>query len=210
MNKLKISEFNLTGQPNEYCGLVFRIQQQGNRYIFDFLVQELNDKGIPPLTIRMSPDRNHKRPHIHLDRGRQSHVASIALDNLTILNGKLSNKEYSLVRQWIVDHRSTLLELWKSANESADYILALTNVKETWEYNGAIFAGNKPLKQFIIAGVIFWHNGDLISIPTQDEKIIIKSSGEVCAYFTQETESQSNLFIYDCPKYQCKCNSRGK
>lgn len=150
----------------------------------------------------MSPDRNHKRPHIHIDKRGQTHIASIALDNSTILKGKLSNKEYRLVQQWVEEHRSKLLELWRSASERPDYTQALDNVLGTWEYNGVTFSGNKPLKQSIIEGVIFWHNVDLISTPTQDGKIIIRSSEEVCAYFSQETESKRNLFIYDCPKCQ--------
>lgn len=65
-----------------------------------------------PIALRMDGDKNHNRPHIHVDYGPDYHVASYAIDNGDRLAGTLDRKYDRSVREWIEDNRSLLLEAW--------------------------------------------------------------------------------------------------
>ncbi|HEY5130065.1 MAG TPA: hypothetical protein VIJ35_22745 [Bradyrhizobium sp.] len=58
--------------------LLTRPSRSGGKNLIEFLVVEL--EGIA-IKIRMDGDRNHARPHIHIDYGKKRHAASYAIDN---------------------------------------------------------------------------------------------------------------------------------
>lgn len=84
-------------------------------------MQSAKDKGInylllkilQPIKIRMDGNKNHKRPHVHIDYGKQYHVASYAIDTGERIVGNLHRSYDSQVYGWIGKHRSKLFEAWE-------------------------------------------------------------------------------------------------
>jgi len=77
------------------------------RGLVTFSVKELKE-----IQIRMEGNKNHKRPHVHVDYGKQHHVASYAIDTGDRLVGDLDPRYDRHVRAWIEGHRSKLLLVW--------------------------------------------------------------------------------------------------
>jgi hypothetical protein len=73
---------------------------------------ELLIKELLPLEVRMEQDKNHKRPHVHINYGKQKHVASYAIDNGERLVGDLSSKYDKVVTSWINENQARLLQIW--------------------------------------------------------------------------------------------------
>jgi hypothetical protein len=86
-----------------------------------FLVRALKD-----IRIRMDGNKNHRRPHIHIDYANSRHSASYAIDTGERLAGSMANQYDRQVRKWIDDCRPKLLELWQrvQAGERTDPIIA--------------------------------------------------------------------------------------
>jgi hypothetical protein len=61
------------------------------------------------IAIRMYFD-DHPRPHFHAYSGGED--ASISIDTLEILEGRLSRRTLSLVLEWASEHRAELHENW--------------------------------------------------------------------------------------------------
>lgn len=58
-------------------------------------------------------DKKHKMPHIHAEYGE--HIASIAIEDGTVLSGSLPSNKMKLVQAWIEIHKENLLANWKLA-----------------------------------------------------------------------------------------------
>ena len=58
-------------------------------------------------------NKKHTRPHIHAEYGDQ--MASIAIDDGTILGGGIPPSKMKLVQAWIEIHRENLMADWKLA-----------------------------------------------------------------------------------------------
>ena len=59
-------------------------------------------------------DREHPPRHIHIKYGE--HQAVMALENLTIIDGKLPKKCRELVSEWAQLHQQELIDMWDSQN----------------------------------------------------------------------------------------------
>lgn len=82
------------GKLNYQNGLIFYFT--GNRRIVSFLVKEIYD-GKKWIRIRMEPDQNHGRPHVHINE----HGASFAKDTGELLDGKCDKKTRERIGKWI-------------------------------------------------------------------------------------------------------------
>lgn len=82
---------------------------------FEYLVLKLE-----AIAIRMDGNKNHKRPHLHVDYRKERHVASYAIDTGERLVGSLDRKYDREVAEWIEKHRDKLLELWNVTQTGAD------------------------------------------------------------------------------------------
>jgi hypothetical protein len=82
-------------------------------------------KGLHAIRIRMDGSKNHKRPHIHIDYGKEYHTASYAIDNGERIAGELDGKYDQGVGAWIVSSRPQLLRAWKltQAGQNADVVI---------------------------------------------------------------------------------------
>jgi hypothetical protein len=92
----------------------------------EFLILKLES-----IAFRMDGSRNHSRPHIHVDYGKDWHAASYAIDNGERLAGELNRKYDKVVRNWIEANRVDLLKAWESvqARETADQIVCQIRAK---------------------------------------------------------------------------------
>lgn len=55
-------------------------------------------------------DREHPPRHIHIKYG--DHEAVMSLNSLELIDGKLPNKCFQLVREWAELHQAELIEIW--------------------------------------------------------------------------------------------------
>ena len=65
------------------------------------------------LKLKMYQEPGHNRPHIHIDYGREKHVASYAIDPVVRLVGTLDRKYDRTVTEWILSRKERLLNLWE-------------------------------------------------------------------------------------------------
>jgi hypothetical protein len=61
----------------------------------------------------------HNPPHFHVQYNE--HKASIRIETLGVMEGKLPSKVLGLVVEWAEDHQSELMKNWNSMKESGDY-----------------------------------------------------------------------------------------
>ncbi|WP_363799851.1 DUF4160 domain-containing protein [Lysobacter firmicutimachus] len=64
------------------------------------------------LKVKMYQERGHSLPHLHVDYGREHHVASFGIDPPQLLEGKLDLELQFTVESWISRHKESLLALW--------------------------------------------------------------------------------------------------
>jgi hypothetical protein len=62
--------------------------------------------------------KDHEPPHFHVRYSGQR--ALIAIEDTAILNGHLSPRALSLIREWAALHRSELFEDWRLARQEAE------------------------------------------------------------------------------------------
>ncbi|MFA6201559.1 MAG: DUF4160 domain-containing protein [Gallionella sp.] len=55
-------------------------------------------------------DQEHPPRHIHIKYG--DHEAVMSLNTLELIDGKLPNKCFQLVREWAELHQAELIEIW--------------------------------------------------------------------------------------------------
>ena len=69
-------------------------------------------KNLQPLQMRMEQDKNHKMPHLHVSYGKNKHAASYGIQNGERIVGQLDNKYDRVVKNWITDNQSQLIQIW--------------------------------------------------------------------------------------------------
>lgn len=57
--------------------------------------------------------RDHAPPHFHVYYAEAS--ATVAIETLEVLQGRLPDRAYRMVLEWAVEHRAELRENWRSA-----------------------------------------------------------------------------------------------
>jgi hypothetical protein len=75
-------------------------------------------KILQPIRIKIDGNRNHKRPHIHIDYGRKFHAATYAIDTGERLVG---DRKYDYeVFEWIGKNRPKLMQAWELVQAGKD------------------------------------------------------------------------------------------
>ena len=72
------------------------------------------------LKFKMYQEPGHGLPHIHIDYGRQNHVASYRIDPPSRLIGNLDGKYDRSVLDWISLRKEKLLETWALVQAGGD------------------------------------------------------------------------------------------
>lgn len=73
---------------------------------------------LKPIKIKIDGNKNYKRPHVHIDYGRQFHAASYAIDTAERIVGD-SKYDYE-VAEWIGKNRPKLLRAWELVQAGKD------------------------------------------------------------------------------------------
>ncbi len=82
------------------------------------------------ITLRIQPDKNHARPHIHLDYGNEFHAASICIKSSDILAGNIPTKYRRVLQAWMSENRNALLKIWddlKGGGDGTNFVIELSN-----------------------------------------------------------------------------------
>ena len=69
-------------------------------------------KDLQPLQMRMEQDKNHKMPHLHVSYGKNKHAASYGIQSGERIVGQLDNKYDRVVKNWITNNQTQLLQIW--------------------------------------------------------------------------------------------------
>jgi hypothetical protein len=69
------------------------------------------------LRIKIDGCKNHPRPHVHIDIGKDYHAASYAIDNGELLAGD-PYKFGDRIEAWIAENKDLLLEAWEAVHSS--------------------------------------------------------------------------------------------
>jgi len=80
------------------------------------------------LKFKMYQEPGHHFPHIHIDYGRESHVASYAIDPAGRLAGTLDRKYDRSVNEWVSSNKEKLLNLWavvQAGSEASNLVIEL-------------------------------------------------------------------------------------
>jgi hypothetical protein len=85
----------------------------------------------PALRMSMDGAKNHGRPHVHCDVGRNKHAASIAIDNGEMLAGKLKKRDLKVVQDWVSRRRKVLMELWVEMQAGRPVEPLIAEINET-------------------------------------------------------------------------------
>jgi len=72
------------------------------------------------IKIRMDANKNHRRPHVHVDYGKNQHMASYAIDTGERLAGELALKYDRVVKEFIDKCRPKLMQIWQLAQDGRD------------------------------------------------------------------------------------------
>ena len=77
------------------------------------------------MRVRMDVNKNHRRPHVHVDYGKEYHTAAYAIDTGERLAGVLDGRYDREVCDWIAECRPKLMELWQAmhAGERPDALI---------------------------------------------------------------------------------------
>ncbi|MBX8515468.1 DUF4160 domain-containing protein [Pseudomonas cichorii] len=89
---------------------------------------EMAIKKLQRLTIRMEAN-HHARAHVHIDYGRERHVASFAVDNGERMAGRMPAKYDRDVKKWIIQHQVKLKSLWDAMKRGEPHELILAELK---------------------------------------------------------------------------------
>jgi methionine synthase II (cobalamin-independent) len=75
-------------------------------------------KVLQPIRIKIDGNKNHRRPHVHIDYGRQFHAASYAINTGQRIVGE-SKYDHEVV-EWIDKNRPKLLQAWELVQSGKD------------------------------------------------------------------------------------------
>ena len=73
------------------------------------------------MKIKIYQEKGHSLPHIHIDYGKQTHVASYAIKSGDRIEGDLPKKYDSDVSSWLGRNRDKILKIWNALQASTPY-----------------------------------------------------------------------------------------
>ena len=77
----------------------------------DYTIKHLISIPVNNVKIKMYQE-NHNEPHVHIDIGRNNHIASISIKNQKILAGQIKRKYEKKVLEWVEKNKDNLLIIW--------------------------------------------------------------------------------------------------
>jgi hypothetical protein len=80
------------------------------------------------IKIKMYQEQGHPMPHIHIDYGKQHHIASFSIEPPTRLEGTLHHKYDTEITRWVTDHKAKLLEIWNTLKTGGEPIVSIAEL----------------------------------------------------------------------------------
>lgn len=96
----KLAEIDLLTEPRRHTRTGFN----------EFLLIKLKD-----IKLKMYQEKGHAMPHIHIDYGKQYHVASFSVQGCSRIEGSLHSKYNKPIIAWITENSEMLLRIWNEA-----------------------------------------------------------------------------------------------
>lgn len=87
----------------------------GNGFMEILLVKRKDMK------IKIYQEKGHSLPHIHIDYGKQHHIASYAIETGARIEGDLPTKYDRDVSSWLERNRVKVLKIWDTLQGSMPY-----------------------------------------------------------------------------------------
>jgi len=168
---IDVRKIHYNGKLNYQNGLLFYFS--GNRRIVSFLVRKIDD-GKNWIRITMHPDRNHGRPHVHINE----HDASFAIDTGELLAGKCDTKTNERIGNWIRLHRGDLKQLWDIAKSGGRYEPIVERIQKDLDFEEFGFKCKEPKHKERVQGVLIWHN-EKFTCKYQEDSIEITCEGNM-------------------------------
>ena len=107
----------------------------------------------------------------------------------------LSSKEKKDVLDWVMSHKTALKKLYEYVKNGDEREKVLAEVKNTWEFEGHIFNGEKPRKEAQCGDAKVWYNGNLSEKKLPNGRTLIQSSNNMCVYYkNREQDSLRYMF----------------
>ncbi len=85
-------------------------RRQSSSGFTEFLLLKLKD-----IKLKMYQEKGHEMPHLHIDCGKQHHVASFAIEPPSRIEGSLHPKYDNSIIKWITANNENLLKIWNEA-----------------------------------------------------------------------------------------------
>lgn len=174
-----IRRLRFDGKFNYQNGLRFYFSRHG--HVISFLVQEIGDRR-RKIRVRMEPNVNHERPHMHIDE----HNASFDVNTGELMEGECDVQTRQAVQNWILRHKGDLLELWDIAKAGIDYRPYVRRIREGKDFTDFGFKGKKPDTCTIIERVKIWYEGKLIQEVDYDNVNHVISEGDMFVGLPEE------------------------
>lgn len=126
LNKIMLLKSELTELQQKMAQVDLLTEQRPHvRSNFnEFLIRKLRN-----LKIKMYQEMGHKTPHIHIDYGRINHVASYSIVEARRLAGTLDTKYDQVVVEWIMMHKSRLLNVWDTVQNGQNPVSLIEEIK---------------------------------------------------------------------------------
>ncbi|WP_232232379.1 DUF4160 domain-containing protein [Cupriavidus sp. amp6] len=104
-------EFDLSALQQAFA-LVDLISRPAANKPSGFLEQLLLKKE--QIKLKIYQEKGHKRPHFHVDYGRNNHVAAYAIDTWERIEGSLDKKYDKAVSDWAIANHESLRAVWQA------------------------------------------------------------------------------------------------
>ncbi len=101
------------------------LHSHGSSAGMSFLVLKLDN-----LKIKMYQETQHANPHVHIDYGKNTHVASYCIKSGERLVGELSRKYDKTISSWVLSNQPKLNNLWQQAQLGRDTSKIIAEIRE--------------------------------------------------------------------------------
>lgn len=175
------------GKLNYWDGLSFYYSRHD--HVISFFIQEIGDRR-RTIIVRMEPDINHGRAHVHIDK----HNASFAIDSGELMEGQCDAHTQRTIQSWILRHRVALLELWDVVKCGKNYQPYVKKIQEDLVFTDFGFKGEEPENLLTVDGAKIWYEGDIFQKTGADNVNNIISEGDMFVGVLKDFREESFSF----------------
>ena len=90
-------------------------RRQSSSGFIELLLLKLQD-----IKLKMYQEKGHAMPHLHIDYGKQHHVASFSIELPSRIEGSLHSKYDKSIIKWITANSETLHRIWNETQNGGN------------------------------------------------------------------------------------------